>query len=105
MMKRLTFNRIDPVSAGKVCGVLHMAYGVIVCFIYGMMGLAMVARQGNNMGMGLAIADASILMLPFILGIFGFIVGIFLAVIYNFAANSIGGLVVEVDDESEDDED
>ena len=105
MLKRLTFNRVDPVSAGKVLGVLHLAYGLFIGVIYAMMGLAMAAGGGINAGMGLAIAGASLMILPVILGIFGFLAGMLLALFYNLAASYIGGLVVEVEDESEDDED
>ena len=104
MLKRLTFNRIDPVSAGKVFGVLHLVYGVFIGFIYAMMGLVMAAGGGNNAGMGLAIAAASLTILPLILGIFGFLAGMVLALFYNLTAGYIGGLVVEVEDESEDEE-
>jgi len=105
MLKRLTFNRVDPVSAGKVLGVLHLAYGLFIGVIYAMMGLAMAAGGGINAGMGLAIAGASLMILPVILGIMGFLAGMLLALFYNLAASYIGGLVVEVEDESEDDED
>ena len=103
MLKRLTFLRIDPVSAGKVFGVLHLVYGVFIGFIYATMGLAMVASGGNNAGLGLAIASGSLTILPLILGVFGFLAGMVLALFYNLAASYIGGLVVEVEDESEDD--
>ena len=105
MLKRLTFNRVDPVSAGKVFGVLQLVYGLFVGPIYAMIGLTIEAGGGNNAGMGLAIAGASLMILPVILGIMGFLAGMLLALFYNLAASYIGGLVVEVEDESEDDED
>lgn len=105
MLKRLTFNRIDPVSAGKVFGGLHLVYGLFIGFIYAMMGLAMAAGGGNNAGMNLVIAGAALMTLPLIVGILGFLAGMLLALFYNVAAGYIGGLVVEVEDESEDDED
>ena len=105
MMKRLTFKRVDPVSAGKVFSVLHLVYGLFVGFFYVMIEIAIDFGRGNYAGTDLIFGATFLLILALILGIVGFIAGILLAVIYNLVANSIGGLVVEVDDESEDDED
>ena len=105
MLKRLTLNRIDPLSAGKVLGILHLAYGLFIGFIYGMIGLLMAAGGGNQAGVGLAIAGGSIVILPVVVGIVGFIAGILAALVYNIGVGVVGGLILEVEDDSEDDED
>jgi hypothetical protein len=88
-----------------VFGILHLAYGLFVGFIYGIFGLLMAAGGGNQAGIGLAIAGGSILILPIFVGMIGFIAGILAALVHNIGVGFVGGLILEVEDDSEDDED
>ncbi len=104
MLKRLTLKRIDPVSAGKVNAVLGFAYGLFAGFLYGAMGAAMMARGGPNgqMGVMFVVAGAGAAVVSPILGFIGGIIG---ALVYNLGAGFVGGLIMEVEDDSQDEDD
>ena len=109
MLKRLTLNRVDPVSAGKVFGCLYAFLGIFGgMFIGGMMLLeAGVNRGGNGPGesFGLILGAMMLVLVPIGYGLMGFIIGLLMSLVYNLVAGYFGGLVLEVNDESEDDED
>ena len=100
MFKRITITRIDPVQAGKVSMMLHLAIGLLLSFVYGGMGLSMAASNVPNRGLGLVlVAGIAVFVFPIV----GFLVGLLFAVVYNVTERIVGGFVLEVEDDSEDD--
>lgn len=116
---KLRLKKIDPISAGKVMGGLYAALGLMFVPFFLMMGVfaalashananvtvhssgpmggAMLPGMGVFAGMGLFF----VVMLPVIYGVFGFVAGALLALVYNLICRWVGGL--ELDFERMDD--
>ena len=108
MLKRLTINRFDPVSMGKIMACTHAVLGLFVGMFFGaMMMLEGGMNQGNRPfgNFGIVLGGAFLILAPIIYGLAGFISGVLMSLLYNLAAGYMGGFVMEVVDESEDDED
>jgi hypothetical protein len=90
MSKQLT--RIAPWQAGKVCAVVYFIGGLIFAVILAAFALlAPPDEQGQQFPLGFAIA------VPFIYGLGALIFVPIACWIYNFAAQLVGGLEVEVE--------
>jgi Transmembrane domain of unknown function (DUF3566) len=102
-MKR-RIKRIAPLQAGKMLGVLYACMGLIFLPFIGVAALAgAFAQQAQGQGSGAATTVGIALMIvfglfvPIIYGVMGFLVGVIGAAIYNFIAQWIGGIEVEVE--------
>ncbi|MCP3683047.1 MAG: hypothetical protein GY861_10185 [bacterium] len=93
--------KIDPISAGKIYGIMMVIFGVLIGLIYALyfiiMGAVLSFGADSVTGItmiiiGVAIAVAA----PVMYGIIGFLSGIIGAAIYNLVAKKIGGLKVEI---------
>ena len=107
MLKRLTINRIDPLSAGIVLGCFGVAVGLLVGPV---LGLAMMIDDGDRWiqslgGLRLVLGGVILILAPVFYGVVGFMTGLLMAVVHNTVVKFFGGLVLEVEDDSEDDED
>ena len=108
MLKRLTINRFDPVSMGKILGGIYAVLGLFLGMFFGAMTML---EGGINQGNGpfgnftVVLGGAFLILAPIIYGLAGFISGVLMSLLYNLAAGYMGGIVMEVVDESEDDED
>jgi hypothetical protein len=108
MLKRLTINRVDPVSAGKVFGIVSVAIGIMFSLVYGAwLMIELSVRITNRPGteLGIAFATIALFMAPLAFGVFGSVLGLLMAVFHNIAVGYFGGLVLEAEDDSEDDGD
>lgn len=107
MLKRLTINRIDPVSAGKVFGIISVVMGILFSLLSGAWLLIEYSvRLSSGPGTGLEVIFAMMVLLiaPFGMGMFGFVLGLLMAMFHNTAVGYLGGLVLEADDDSEEDD-
>ncbi len=107
MLKRLTINRIDPLSAGIVLGCFGVAVGL---FAGPVLGFALMIDEGDRWirslgGLRLVLGGVVLILAPVFYGVVGFMTGLLMAVVHNTVVKLFGGLVLEVDDDSEDDED
>lgn len=99
----MIIKRIDPISAGKISGIIGVAIGLIagvLFFLFGSMMAGMLASQNSGAaGAGSAIFGgiAGIFVLPIMYGVFGFIGGLVQAFIYNIAAGWVGGIRIETE--------
>ncbi len=107
MLKRLTINRIDPISAGKVFGVINLVIGIL----YGLsVGMFLTYENGlgpsNGMGpwFGMIMGVIALCVAPIAFGVLGFVSGLLMSVIHNSAVRYMGGLILEVIDDCEDDD-
>lgn len=108
MLKRLTINRIDPVSAGKVLGIVNVATGIMFSLVYAAsmtieFSVSTSSRSGG--GLGIIFSSVTLLIAPLAWGVFGFVLGLLIALLHNVAVGHFGGLVLEAEDDSEDDDD
>ncbi len=108
MLKRLTINRIDTLSVGKILGSMYAFLGVFIgMFIGAITLLDGDFNRGNGPAGGFAVVLGGMILIlvPIGCGLMGFIVGVLLSLLYNLATSFFGGFVLEVEDDSEDDED
>ena len=96
----MELKRIGPVSAGKVLGVMYFVLGLIMGLIGVLFSLATSAYFGDFFGdssmFSMAFGFGSILILPFINAILGFIQGVITAWLYNLIARILGGIRLEL---------
>ena len=82
--------RISVLQSSKIVTVLYVLMGLIYTFI----GIPMIIFGSNPIRfMGIVY-----LLMPIIMGVFGFIFFCIFAFVYNVLANSLGGFEVEVKD-------
>ena len=98
----MILKRIDPLSCGKVMGllsvvvglifgVLHAAtFGIIQGFLTAMSGEFEMLPVGPFFGIGMVV------VMPITYGIFGFLSGLIGSVIYNLVARAFSGIRIEL---------
>ena len=94
----MVIKRIEPLSLGKVAGVLYGALGLVVGAIVSVAALAGGFNAESAFGPlagGLA-GVAALALLPIFYGGLGFIVAIIAAWLYNLAAGFAGGIQIDV---------
>ncbi|PNS09538.1 hypothetical protein [Solilutibacter silvestris] len=96
----MIIKRIDPLSVGKVSGIIYAVFGLIaavIMLLFSSMFASMLAAQGGSpmpFGGGGIIG---IILLPIVYGIIGFVGGIVSAFIYNIAAGWVGGIRIDTE--------
>ena len=88
---------VGVLSCARIFGAIHAALGVLVgiaLLLFGVVG-AMIAPGQQKWGMLAFIIGA--VLTPFIYGFLGFIMGAIWAFVYNLAAQSIGGLELQLE--------
>ena len=85
---------IGAVSLATTMSVLYAALGLIVGAILALVALAMPSSGlGGSAGMfGMMGGVASIIVLPLVYGVLGFVLGLISAAIYNVVARMTGGI-------------
>lgn len=88
---------VDVISCARIYGILHVAIGVLVGFVFvlvGMIGLAAAPGQRKFGMIGVLIFAA---LAPFVYGAIGFVVGALGALFYNWIASAVGGIQMELE--------
>jgi len=88
---------IGVLSCAKIFTIVHAVIGILVGFlflVFGIVGAAVAPSQPKH-GM-VAIIVLAVLM-PVFYGVLGFVMGAVWAFVYNLAAQSIGGLELQLD--------
>ena len=104
-MKKLRIMQVPPVRFGLVLGLINGFVGMIVAPVLLLaLGAAATAADLNYapklLGIPWLFAGAGALFMPFIHAVGGFVFGVLLAMVYNFAARWTGGIEFIVDDKS-----
>lgn len=100
--------RIGVLSLGKVLGTIYGTLGLIFGLIFSLVSLLGIAfgavmdqagGSGALMGtmFGALFGLGAVVVLPILYGAMGFVLGLLVAAVYNFAARAIGGLELEVE--------
>jgi hypothetical protein len=102
-MKKLRIMQVPPVRFGLVLGLINGFVGMIVAPVLLLtLGAAATAADLNYapklLGIPWLFAGAGALFMPFIHAVGGFVFGVLLAMVYNFAARWTGGIEFIVDD-------
>jgi drug/metabolite transporter (DMT)-like permease len=90
MRKRLT--RIDPFSVGKVLALIY-GIGAAIAVLVSLFIILIMRDRG--------IDGTHMLLFPLIYALGGFVGGIIFALLYNFAANLVGGIDFELKDDDQ----
>jgi hypothetical protein len=104
-MKKTRIIHVPPLRFGIVLGLINGFIGMIVTPIMLVsLGAAATAADLNYapklLGIPWLFAGAASLFMPFIHALGGFVVGVVLAMIYNFASRWTGGIEIVLDDSS-----
>ncbi|HUF48362.1 MAG TPA: hypothetical protein VMM93_11140 [Vicinamibacterales bacterium] len=97
----MVIRRVDPVSVGKIAGLLYALMGLIVGALFSLVAMAG-ASFGSGMGDGAPLAGmlfgvGAIIVLPIFYGVLGFVCTLIAAVLYNVVAGIGGGIRIDVE--------
>jgi hypothetical protein len=95
----MILKRIDPMSAGKISGVLYAIMGLfsgVIMSLVALIGVAMKPPEapawfGGLFGVG------AIVVLPVLYGFMGFVMALIGAALYNAMASLVGGVQVDLE--------
>ena len=93
--------RVDPLSLGKVWGLVYCFIGLIAGAIFALIstvgaGFASALSQSGQPWLGAIFGVGAIIILPIFYGVLGFVVGLIGALIYNLVAGWVGGIQIEL---------
>ena len=94
---------IGVLSAAKISGLIHAAFGLLFIPIFLLMGLSLsiAGSQGQRQNLppffGPAFAIGMSIFMPIFYGIIGFLMGAIGALLYNLIASWVGGIEMEVE--------
>ncbi|MEO5763005.1 MAG: hypothetical protein ABIR28_11905 [Vicinamibacteria bacterium] len=94
-----TIDRIGPMSAAKIMGVLYALIGLFIgglVTLVSVMGAALGGAATKDLGGFGIIGMAAIVIAPICYGILGFIGGLIAAALYNLVAKFSGGIEIEL---------
>jgi hypothetical protein len=98
----MVVTRIAPVSLAKVLGCIYAVMGLVFGLV-----LALIASVAGQWGgatdtmppfMAMMFGVGSIVTLPIVYGVLGFVGGVLTAAVYNVVARAIGGIEIDVRD-------
>ena len=84
--------RIGVLSLAKILGFLYAIFGLVLGALFSIFSLFGFGADETGLFFGLA----SIIIVPLLYAVFGFVGGIITAFFYNLIAGKIGGLEVEI---------
>jgi len=103
-MKKYRILQVPPIRFGIVLGLINGVVGMLVAPVL-LLTLGAAATAADLMvapkllGIPWLFAGAGALFMPFIHAVGGFVVGVLLAMVYNFAARWTGGIEIVLDDQ------
>lgn len=98
----MVVRKFGVLSVGKIMGVVYALLGLILGIftaLFSIMGSAIGMMNSDSSALfgGLFVGVGSIIFLPLLYGIIGFIFGLISALLYNVVARFVGGIEIEVD--------
>jgi len=88
---------IGVFSCAKIFAVVHAAFGVLIGLIFLLIGVIGTAIAPGEQKFGMIGIIVVAVLMPFVYGILGFIMGAVWAFVYNLAAETLGGLELELE--------
>jgi hypothetical protein len=92
-----TINRVGILSLAKMQALLLSFLGLIAGILYSLGGLIYDVYNTGGVNIGTALAFLALIGMPLIFAIFGFVVGIFEAILYNVFAKWFGGIELNIE--------
>ncbi len=87
--------RIGVMSFAKFQAVLMSFVGLIAGILYSFGGAIYDVRTSGSVNWGTALAFVALIAMPLIFAVFGFIVGLIEAILYNLFAKWFGGIELD----------
>jgi hypothetical protein len=98
-MKKHRILQVPPVRFGLVLGLINGCVGLLVAPVMLLAGGVIAATEAPRLlGIPWLFFGAGALFMPIIHAVGGFLVGVLLAMFYNFAARWTGGIEIVLDD-------
>jgi hypothetical protein len=94
MADKFVVKRVGVLSLAKTLGVIYAVIGLILgafMTLFSLVGAAMAQS-----GLGILFGVGAIILLPIFYGLAGFIGGALVAFVYNFVAEFVGGIELEL---------
>jgi hypothetical protein len=88
----MIIKRIDPISAAKISAVIYACIGLLGGLLFALVGSSL---GGGMFSGGLGIT--TIIVMPIVYGLIGFIFTAIAAAIYNVVAGAVGGVRIDVE--------
>jgi hypothetical protein len=94
----MIIKRVGPLSFAKLSAVLYAVMGLVVGGVFSLVGLAggFASETAGAAGFGAVVGVAAILVFPILYGLMGFVITLLAAWLYNFAADFVGGVEIDV---------
>jgi len=94
----MVIKRFEPLSVGKVAGVLYAAMGLVVGVIVSLAAMigGLAGRSEFGALAGGLVGIGAIVLLPIFYGVLGLIVAVIAAWLYNLSAGFVGGIEIDV---------
>jgi hypothetical protein len=94
--------RVQPMSLGKILGVLYAVIGLFIGLIFSLVSIAFpgfgsAPQQQEFPGWSLLFGVGAVVLLPLFYGALGFVGGLISAALYNGLSQFVGGVVIEVE--------
>jgi hypothetical protein len=95
----MIIKRIRPLSFAKLSAVLYAVMGLVVGGVFSLVGIAggFASETAGAAGFGAIAGVAAIILFPIFYGVMGFVVTLFAAWLYNFVADFIGGVELDIE--------
>ncbi|MFZ0313815.1 MAG: DUF3566 domain-containing protein [Candidatus Korobacteraceae bacterium] len=88
---------IDVLSSAKILAVVQAVIGILIGFCFLLFGIAGAALAPSHQKLGMVGIIVLAVLMPVFYGVLGFVMGAVWAWVYNLAAQSIGGLELQLD--------
>ena len=92
----MVIRRIEPFSMAKVLGALYALLGLFFILIWWTVAGLFSNMMGTDMGLfSVMFGVGSLFIFPVLYSVFGFVLSLAVAFLYNLLADHIGGIEVE----------
>lgn len=96
----MVINRVAPLSAAKVAGTLYAGLGLLFGVIFSLVALAGGMGTGFDepgaAAVGMIFGAGAVVVLPILYGGLAFVMTLLVAALYNFIAQAVGGIEIDV---------
>jgi hypothetical protein len=103
-MQKMVIKRVGVLSVAKIQAMIMLVFGIIIGVIYGLivmtfgaMMMGATGRGGGEAAGGLIVGLMTMIFVPILYGVIGFVAGAIGAFVYNAAAKFVGGLEIEME--------
>jgi hypothetical protein len=100
MHTRIVVRRIGVISLAKMQGALYALVGLVIgagVSLFALLGAALMNSAGSSSGsqFGVLFGVGAVILFPIGYGLFGFVLGLIIGVLYNLVAAIAGGVEIE----------